>query len=120
MNKQLPLLSKLLLSLLILAAYSCGNEQTETQADVSQERDDLHQRLFEKVPASRSNILFANNLKEDVSTIENLFDFDYFYNGAGVGVEDLNNDGLLDIFFAGNQVPNALYMNKKLQGHNMP
>ena len=112
MNKQLPLLSKLLLSILILAAYSCGNEQTETQADVSQERDDLHQRLFEKVPASRSNILFANNLKEDVSTIENLFDFDYFYNGAGVGVEDLNNDGLLDIFFAGNQVPNALYMNK--------
>ncbi|MFT5103156.1 MAG: hypothetical protein ACI86C_000807 [Candidatus Latescibacterota bacterium] len=68
--------------------------------------------LFQKVPTSHSTIDFSNNLTENLATIENLFDFDYFYNGAGVGVADLNNDGLQDIFFAGNQVANKLYLNK--------
>ena len=56
--------------------------------------------------------MFENNIQEDVSTLENLFDYDYFYNGAGTGVADLNNDGLLDIFFCGNQVDNKLFINK--------
>ena len=68
--------------------------------------------LFEQIPSSISGITFANTLKENVGTIENLFDFDYFYNGAGVGIVDINNDGLQDLFFAGNQVDNKLYLNK--------
>ena len=68
--------------------------------------------VFEKVPAAQSGILFENRIQENVGTLENLFDFDYFYNGAGAGVADLNNDGLLDIFFCGNQVDNRLYINK--------
>ena len=67
--------------------------------------------VFEKVPTSQSNLNFANTLTHDVSTKANLFDFDYFYNGAGVGIADLNNDGLQDIFFCGNQVDNKLYFN---------
>lgn len=68
--------------------------------------------VFKKIPASKSGIVFSNNLKENVATLENLFDFDYFYNGSGVAVGDINNDGLLDVFFTGNQVPNKLFLNK--------
>ncbi|WP_051554798.1 VCBS repeat-containing protein [Maribacter antarcticus] len=68
--------------------------------------------LFSKIDPSYSTLFFANHVKEDLSTSSNLFDFDYFYNGAGVGLEDINNDGLLDIVFCGNQVENRLYLNK--------
>lgn len=42
----------------------------------------------------------------------NTYTYRNFYNGAGVGIGDLNNDGLPDIFFCGNMVSNALYVNK--------
>jgi len=68
--------------------------------------------VFQRIPSSESNLIFENTIKENLSTLENLFNYDYFYNGAGVGLEDLNNDGLLDVFFCGNQVSNKLYINK--------
>jgi len=68
--------------------------------------------LFKLISTQESNIDFANDLKENLTTKENLFDFDYFYNGAGVGVGDFNNDGLPDLVLAGNQKPNELYINK--------
>jgi len=46
-----------------------------------------------------------------VATKENLLDFDYFYNGAGVGVCDLDNDGLPEVIFCGNQVDNGIFRN---------
>ena len=68
--------------------------------------------VFEKVAATESHLDFSNTITDDVGTRANLFDYDYFYNGSGVGLEDLNNDGLPDIFFCGNQVPNKLFLNK--------
>lgn len=68
--------------------------------------------VFEKIDGDQSGIFFSNKIVEDVSTKANLFDFDFFYNGAGVGVADINNDGLDDIFFSGNQVDNKLFLNK--------
>lgn len=69
-------------------------------------------KLFEQVSAQLSGITFQNRLKEDMESEISRFHFDYFYNGAGVGVADLNNDGLDDLFFTGNQVKNRLYLNK--------
>jgi len=67
---------------------------------------------FHKLSSSKSGIKFNNKITHNIATRFNLFDYDYFYNGAGVGIEDFNNDGLKDIFFCGNQVENKLYLNK--------
>ncbi|MCW5912826.1 MAG: VCBS repeat-containing protein, partial [Cyclobacteriaceae bacterium] len=66
--------------------------------------------LFEKVPASSSGISFNNQLSFDKKF--NIYTYRNFYNGAGVGLGDFNNDGLLDIFFTANMGPNRLYLNK--------
>ena len=102
----------LLISILLL---SCGDktEQTilkETRPSKVVNTKDV--KIFEQIPSDSSGITFSNTLKEDVGSLANLFDFDYFYNGAGVGVADINNDGLQDLFFTGNQVANKLYLNK--------
>jgi enediyne biosynthesis protein E4 len=67
-------------------------------------------KLFTKVPASTSNINFRNLLVEDSEF--NVLNYPYFYNGGGVAVGDINNDGLPDILFTGNMVKNRLYLNK--------
>jgi len=66
--------------------------------------------LFEKLPSSYTGITFNNRIIENDSI--NPLDKINVYNGGGVGIGDFNNDGLQDIFFSGNQVPNKLYLNK--------
>jgi hypothetical protein len=66
--------------------------------------------LFQLLSSSDTGITFNNRLTETDSF--NVLSFEYIYNGAGVGVGDVNNDGLTDIFFAGNMVPSTLYLNK--------
>ena len=68
------------------------------------------QSLFSRVEVEESGVLFSNRIIENDSI--NILDFEYVYNGSGVGIADFNNDGLQDIFFSGNQVNNKLYLNK--------
>src|SRR5674476_935213 len=70
-------------------------------------KDGLH---FTILPSSETGIDFKNTITEDDST--NMFVNEYTYMGGGVGVGDFNNDGLPDVFFAGNQVSSKLYINK--------
>ena len=65
---------------------------------------------FSRVMPEESGLTFANVITEDRS--ENYMVYDGFYQGAGVGVGDINNDGLPDIYLAGNQVEDKLYLNK--------
>ncbi len=66
--------------------------------------------LFTLIPAEESGITFSNRITENDTM--NILKFEYVYNGGGVGIGDFNNDGLQDLFFSGNQVPNRLYLNK--------
>lgn len=66
---------------------------------------------FEWLPASATGIDFENTITENDSV--NLFDYYYIYNGSGVAVGDVDNDGLPDLFFGGNMVSSRLYLNKK-------
>ena len=68
------------------------------------------QMSFEIAGSSKTGITFQNILTE-VDTF-NYLNFEYMYNGAGVAVGDINNDGLIDIYFVGNQVGDQLYLNK--------
>ena len=68
-----------------------------------------NQTLFLKTDPSVTGITFANTLKE--TETENILSYEYFYNGGGVAVGDVNNDGKIDVFFTGNQVANKLYLN---------
>lgn len=66
--------------------------------------------LFTLLPPEKTNITFTNALTE--SPYANVLVYQYFYNGGGVAVGDINNDGLQDIYFSGNMTPNHLYLNK--------
>lgn len=66
--------------------------------------------LFEKIDPTHSGVHFENNL---IYTEQlNPYTYKNFFNGGGVGIGDINNDGLSDIFFCGNMVSNKLYLNK--------
>jgi len=66
--------------------------------------------LFQKLDPSQTNIDFSNNLSYDAKF--NIYTYRNFYNGGGVAIGDVNNDGLPDVFFTGNMVANKLYLNK--------
>lgn len=68
------------------------------------------QGTFRKLSPSRSGIKFFNELIENDTL--NYTKFPYMYMGGGISIGDINNDGLDDIFFTGNLVPNRLYLNK--------
>jgi len=101
----------LLCCLLLLAA--CQSEpQTEKknlEKKQAEKVENTGPSLFNLLPASSTGINFNNQLKDVEGS--NFLLYEYFYNGAGIGVADFDNDGLEDVFFAGNQVKNKIYKN---------
>lgn len=65
---------------------------------------------FESVPPESSNVIFSNDL-ESTSDF-NILNYLYFYDGGGISIGDINNDGLPDLYFTANMKPNKLYLNK--------
>ena len=91
-----------LAALLFLATLvACTDSPSEQEANSP---------LFSTIPADSSNVTFTNTLSFDESF--NIYTYRNYYNGGGVALGDINNDGLLDIYFTGNLVDNALYLNE--------
>lgn len=90
---------------LTLVISACHNSETKTENSAT---DSAH--LFTLLPTDSTHIDFNNSLAEGLNT--NVLLYEYFYNGGGVAVGDLNNDGLQDIYFSSNLGDNKLYLNK--------
>lgn len=66
--------------------------------------------LFERLDPSTTGVTFVNRLPDD--TAFNILNYLYYYNGGGVAVGDINNDGLPDLYFTSSTGKNRLYLNK--------
>ena len=67
-------------------------------------------KLFTLLPSNQTGVKFKNTLIE--SKAFNVLEYGYLYNGGGISIGDLNNDGLSDLYFTGNMVGSRLYLNK--------
>ena len=97
--------SSVLPFLLLLAA--CGTSSTDGPTATG---PGTHIPLFTSLPGDSTGIAFANTIEESPSV--NYFTYIYAYNGGGVAAGDVNNDGLADLYFTGNQQRDRLYLNK--------
>jgi len=68
--------------------------------------------LFKLLDNHRTNINFNNSLSVSPGINRNVLMYEYFYNGGGIAVGDINNDNLPDIYFTGNMSYNRLYLNQ--------
>ncbi len=75
-----------------------------------QDKNNSTNKIFKELNYKNTGITFSNNLKETDSL--NYLNFSYIYMGGGVAAGDINNDGLIDLFFTGNMVGNKLFLNK--------
>ncbi|KPM32751.1 ASPIC/UnbV domain protein [Croceitalea dokdonensis DOKDO 023] len=96
-------LKYLCLPLIVCALLSCNTKKTEKTAAKTP-------TLFTLLSSEESGIDFVNKVENQKNF--NIFKYRNFYNGGGVAIGDINNDGLPDIYLTGNMEPNKLYLNK--------
>jgi enediyne biosynthesis protein E4 len=93
---------------LFLCLFSaCNPKNTEGISDENSEKEPA---LFTLLAPEKTHVDFQNVINEGLNT--NVLMYEYFYNGGGVAVGDINNDGLDDIYFTSNMESNRLYLNK--------
>ena len=90
--------------LIVLLAWGCSEDQ-KSDSDIVNAESSLH-----ALSSEESGISFTNQL-HPTDTL-NIIEYLYYYNGGGVGVGDLNNDGLEDIYLSANQQADKLYLNE--------
>ena len=84
---------------MLLLTFGCSENESKVDAI-----------LFTEIPSGFSGINFSNDLSFNQAF--NIYTYRNFYNGGGVGLADINNDGLIDVYFTANQGSNKLYLNK--------
>ena len=86
------------LVLMVLLLAACSRTPSEPGAP-----------LFTLLPSDSTGVTFVNEIIENAGF--NVLEYEYFYNGGGVAVGDVNNDGLPDLYFTANMRPDELYLN---------
>ncbi|XOV91387.1 MAG: VCBS repeat-containing protein [Bacteroidota bacterium] len=92
------------IAFLLISMIGCSGDSKITDESIESVE------LFRLIPSSISGVTFSNNLVEGLNT--NILMYEYFYNGGGVAVGDLNADGYLDIYFTSNMETNKLFLNE--------
>ena len=88
------------IAILYFTFFSCSNTSEEKSITTR----------FTKILSESTHIDFENTIENTKDL--NIFNYRNFYNGGGVGIGDINNDGLSDVIFTANQKNNKLYLNK--------
>ncbi|TAK45116.1 MAG: hypothetical protein EPO28_04045 [Saprospiraceae bacterium] len=91
----------------ITILWSCGNFPA---GPATSQESDASAPMFDSLPSAITGITFSNIV--DVEKVKSPMEYINVYNGGGVAVGDINNDGLPDIYFGGNLADNKLYLNK--------
>ena len=86
--------------LLIIGCNLKNNQDNKSSNDLK----------FDALSSDKTGVYFNNSLRSDSDM--NIIEYLYYYNGGGVGIGDINNDGFDDIYFSGNEVRDELYLNQ--------
>ena len=97
-------MTKLYLPLICMILLAGCKQSDKNDADLIAENP-----LFKLLDSNRTNVTFNNVIAENFDN--NILNYQAFYNGGGVAVGDINNDGLEDLYFTGNMTGNRLYFN---------
>jgi len=89
-----------------LLIASCQNDQAVN----GKENKSTSTALFVEKNGTDTNLTFSNDLNPD--TTNNILEYLYYYNGGGVAIGDINNDGLEDVLLTANEAADKLYLNK--------
>lgn len=106
-----PIIGFIILSSLI----SCDSKKTtksekKATQKVVPSKASSSKPVFELLKSTETGVDFENTLVETADV--NFFVYQYLYNGGGVGIGDINNDGLADIYFTGTVSNDKLYLNQ--------
>ena len=102
------MIKRIIILLCFLMGLSCAQDKEEDKKDQAKEAG--KETLFTEMHPDSTGIDFLNKVENEKDF--NIFNYRNFYNGGGVGIGDLNNDGLPEVYFTANRGDNKLYLNK--------
>lgn len=100
----IPLKGFLSSLIIVSLLFGCGEKEVDVEIENNSES------LFKLIRSEITGIDFINHIPENDTLSQ--FTYHYLFNGNGVGIGDINNDGLNDIYISGNSTSSKLYLNQ--------